>query len=511
MTRKQARKHRSCTLTGSGGALARRISISALVAVLPILVLAVLTTGWRPVLAAAKAKPKPAPVGIAASWLPTSSPITAIPGRAASGKFWVSNDETTPVGIHILEGTVMIGNNGALALKPGPDPRFPGDITYSPHAFRAAPHSTTQIAVTFRVPAGTAPGVYILGFVVVPQIQASGAIRVVNEIDAIVTFQVPGTVSGQMHASFRGSTLHFPGLPPLEFSTHGTDTVRVADTGRSTLWSYNEITVGQASLGAAIVAGHTAGEVGDLRYQVALFFPGRWRDYPVRWHPSGAGVGVAHLQARVYYRLTPSQLVSTSATASVLVVAPWWLLVLTGLEVLALAGTVRRRHKIIAAQVALVASAMFVARPVRRRTAVAHGGMTILVLAVVVASALIGKALVFGPAAALVAAGVSAVALMGRRRSLKQLRSFIVLEAVGVAAVLGSAVVVVLLGLGHINAGWALGAIAGAGAWILGCRLGLQIIRRVAQPLPTEHAAPAGTAAMGDGEMGSDGPEVTPT
>ncbi|MDA8268698.1 MAG: hypothetical protein M0013_10095 [Actinomycetota bacterium] len=55
------------------------------------------------------------------------------------------------------------------------------------------------------------------------------------------------------------------------------------------------------------------------------------------------------------------------------------------------------------------------------------------------------------------------------------------------------------------------GAIAGAGTWVLGCRLGLEFSRRAGSPSVPEGSGADGAAAMGEGAAGSDGPDVAPT
>lgn len=292
-----------------------------------------------------------APIGIQVSFYPTSAPVTAVPGRNATGYFFVTNNGRTPVPIDVLPGNAVPGDNGQLEVTEGPDPAFPDDITYSPQHFTVAPRATVTVRVHVKVPHIPA-GVYIVAFIVRPVV-AGGEINVVNEINAIVTFEVPGASKASLAANWlcpsSGVTcLHVPGLPLLQLSDHGDQTLQVVDDGTSTLYSFNEITAAQSPFGEVVFAGHTSGLPNDLRNGEDLFFPGRYLDYPATWSPSFLGIGIAHLDALVSYHPTDDTLTSVVVTRTVLVVSPWWLLVAALLELLLLVSAFLRCRRVVA-------------------------------------------------------------------------------------------------------------------------------------------------------------------
>lgn len=282
-----------------------------------------------------------APIGITVSFPPTTSPVLAYPGTTAESSFEVTNNESTPVGIRVLPGTVIVGDNGDLVIKPGVERRFRGDVTWTPTAFTAAPHSTTQVQVHVQVPQ-LAPGIYVLGLLVRPDVTSQG-IAVVNQIGALVTFQTPGPTNQRVAARFVDApgTRRVPLLPPVQLSTSVRTTLRVTDVGTSPLYSFSQVTV-ESTPGGADVVGHAAGVPGQLRAPVHLYFPGHYRDTPVVWSPGALGIGAAHASAFVYVHTPNGSLASVRPSTRVLVVSPWWLLVLCGWYAVLLALLVGR-------------------------------------------------------------------------------------------------------------------------------------------------------------------------
>lgn len=283
-------------------------------------------------------------LGLTASWVPTDKPIVATPGTTVTGRFWVTNRGDDPVTVHVKRATALPRDNGRLRLSRAPDPRFPG-VRLSAETLVIAPHATSAVEATVDVPS-LAPGVYILPFVVRPEVTKS-QIVVVTEVSALVTLRVPGKLTEHVRAWFVGGGWRVPGLPLMQLGTYGTQTLRVLDDSPATVSSFNEITVGGGFLGGNTVVHHTTGLPENRRHDTRLFFPNRSRDYQVRWEPPALGIGVGHLKAVVSYHLTPTRLGSVTVTRDVLVIAPWWLLAIALAEGLVLIRVARRARRLL--------------------------------------------------------------------------------------------------------------------------------------------------------------------
>ena len=262
--------------------------------------------------------------------------MTVVPGRTTHGVFWITNETSSTVPVQILPATALPGNNGALVVRTGKDDRFP-DITYTPQSLVAEPGTTTPVTVSVVTPPDLAPGVYLLPAAVRPEPVAHGNVRIQQEIDALVTLKVPGRSRANVQpafvsttASLGGPTSHLPGLPPIQIGTAGREVLRVLDDSPSSFYAYNEITANQSPFGEVVFDGHTTGAPSDLRTPPDLYFPGHWRDYPLTWHTSKLGLGVADLHAYVSYHTTSSTVAEKEVTTRVLVISPWWVFVLFG-------------------------------------------------------------------------------------------------------------------------------------------------------------------------------------
>lgn len=288
--------------------------------------------------------------GLTVSWLPTTAPVQTAPGETSHATIWITNRTKAAIPVSILPATSVPGNNGQLNARRGVDKRF-SDITYSPNEFVAKAGTTTPVKVTVTLPPTFSPGVYlILGIVHPEPPKAEGNIRTQQEIVVPVTFQVPGPIDASLNATFMdaarpsGDTAshRFPGLPQIQIGSAGTKTLRVLNTSPTALYSYSEVMSTQSPWGKAVFDGHTTGAPNDLRMDVALYFPNLYRDYPVSWSPSVLGVGLAQLKAYAAYHPTPSTTKQTSTSTSVLVISPWYLLVIA-LYLLVLLVSVRAR------------------------------------------------------------------------------------------------------------------------------------------------------------------------
>lgn len=267
----------------------------------------------------------PAPLTLTVSWPSPNKPLRAIPGEVVAGKFWVTNPTRRPIGVQVLAAGVSARDNGALRFSSKPSPWL-RVLSISPAAFVAIPGSTTT--VTARVVMGNVPpGVYLAGFVVRPKVTSQN-IAVVNEIGAIVTFEVPGSGHPRLRARLLvpGKSLPFR-LATLQIADHGQVTLRVLDDSATSAFAYEAFEL-SGRPGRPVVIGEVGPAVqqaaGEIREPVALYFPGRYRDLVLRWRPAVLGVGTAMVKGIAYDHLTPTELASVGASATVLVVSPWW-------------------------------------------------------------------------------------------------------------------------------------------------------------------------------------------
>jgi hypothetical protein len=392
-------------------------------------------------------------VGLTVSWLPVATPVTVVPGRTTHGVFWITNETSSAVPVQILPATALPGNNGALVVRTGKDDRFP-DITYTPQSLVAEPGTTTPVTVAVVTPPNLAPGVYLLPAAVRPEPVAHGNVQIQQEIDALVTLEVPGRSQANVQpafvsttASLGGPTSHLPGLPPIQIGTAGREVLRVLDDSPSSFYAYNEITANQSPFGEVVFDGHTTGAPSDLRTPPDLYFPGHWRDYPVTWHASKLGLGVADLHAYVSYHTTSSTVAEKEVMTQVLVISPWWVFVLFGylLVLLAVASRAARR-------LARVPAAE--PRSVGAGRRVWQGLGSLVTGVITLAAAFVGQPAVV-------------VAVAGRRpptRLARWLRGY-VLAATGV--LLFGGVAVCLAGLSSWSGTVAVGVLAGVGVWTL--------------------------------------------
>ena len=235
-------------------------------------------------------------VGITVSWLPASAPTIATPGSTAQSTFWVTNQTATPIPVTVAPATAVPQNNGVLSLMAGADPRF-SSITYDPSSFVAQPKSTTPVLVSVTVPANLSPGDNLVPAIVQPHPpQDSGNIKIVESLVALVTFQIPGVTNAHLQATFLGfprstgggltPVHHVPGLPPVQLATSGSVLLRVLDDSPVAFAAYSEITGTQQPFGSVFFEGHGHGLSSDVRGIPSLYFPGRYRDFTVTWHPS---------------------------------------------------------------------------------------------------------------------------------------------------------------------------------------------------------------------------------
>jgi hypothetical protein len=402
-------------------------------------------------------------VGFTVSWLPTTTPVQATPGETTTGSFYVTNQTTQAIPVAIGSGTAVPGTNGTLEVRPGADARFSA-IVYSPDTFVSQPKTTTTVSVTVTTPKDLAPGIYIVPAIVRPMpSKGPGNIQIQQEIDALVTFQVPGAVNANLKPSFvgpGGSTTvhHVPGLPTIQLGTSGNEVLRIVNDSPSDLYSYNEINATQTPFGNVVFKGHTPGDSHDLRNDVALFFPNLHRDYPMAWHPSSLGIGNAHITAYVSFHPNPGEIAQKSTSVEVLVISPLWtLLPAVVLALLVLLGLRRRKGSP-------------PAEPMRRSLASRIGQVvgSLILAFVALVGAFLSSPMVFAVVSLVGVVGAVALVADGRRRSRPAMANRIaVYEALMGIVLLAGAVSVLLSIVWTLSADIAVGFVASSAVWML--------------------------------------------
>ena len=407
--------------------------------------------------------------GLTVSWQPTTSPVQAIPGQTTKGTFWVTNGTNSAIPVKIHPATAVPGNNGSLAVRSGTDQRFPG-MTYTPSAFTAQPHTTTPVAVTISTPQNLSPGVYLVPAVVQPTApQQTGNIKIEQEIDALVTFQVAGQTEAHVKPSFitpaaqsgSASSFHIPGLPRIQLGTSGSETLRVLDDSPSSFYAYNEVTATQSPFGQVVFEGHTPGDPSDLRTTPDLYFPNRYRDFPVVWSPSSAGIGVAHLHAFVSYHPNAAKIVQTETSTEVLVISPLWILVVAGyLGLLLLWARRRARRQTVADHAAPVERTVL--RTIRQVV-----GSVVMVVVVAAMAFLARPVLLAGVGGVGAVVALVGVATARKRDRLATARRILKYE-IGIAVlILAGIAATVMAGFSKWSGDIAVGILAGAGVWLV--------------------------------------------
>ena len=231
------------------------------------------------------------------------------------------------------------------------------------------------------------------------------------------------------------------------------------DDSPSSFYAYNQVIATRSPIGQVVFKGHLEGDSSTLRTTPALYFPHRYRDFPVVWSPSSVGVGVAHLHATVFYHPSPSTIRQVSTTTEVLVVAPWWVLVLAVYLLLLLAGARRRGRR----QVTAAAAAP------RKRTASGRIGQVVgsaVMILIVVEAAFLSQPVILAAVGVVGALAAAAVVATDRVRDRAGAARWIVrYDLVAALVVLAGVVLTVLAGLSTVSADLAAGLLAGGGIW----------------------------------------------
>lgn len=196
-----------------------------------------------------------------------------------------------------------LGNDGVTGFTPEQDPRFTGKITLSQTQEVIPAGGYVELAVTVAIPAAIIPDIYVLGFLVTPEVTGT-SVRIVNQIGALIAFDVPGSRD-------RTLTAWFVDVPWIMFTNHPSLTVRASSVGKSALQFTSEDTL--SGFGAAT----PAGKRNDPRPVPA----GTHRDLVVPWSIPW-GIGVSEVTTTMLYPKSGSGNAQIVLTHQVIVIKP---------------------------------------------------------------------------------------------------------------------------------------------------------------------------------------------
>lgn len=243
----------------------------------------------------------PAPVGLTVST--AGAPIPAAPGKVTNTWLRIGNNGTESLPVSIAPATVDVGNDGVTRLEALADPLFAGNIVLSATSVTVPALSFTEIQVTITVPETLAPDIYILGFMVTPSV-SGGAVKVLNQVGALISLDLPGPRDQRLEAAFLDAPLfHVTSDPSL--------TVRVRSVGRSALQFTSETTID----------GFGEATPSNIRRSPQLLPASRYRDVTLNWN-SSLGVGIHNVHVRVVYHRTQAETTEQSLTRTVIVLSP---------------------------------------------------------------------------------------------------------------------------------------------------------------------------------------------
>lgn len=267
------------------------------------------------------------PATITVSFPNLYPPITAIPGKVATGTFYVTDPTSRSVSAHIVSSEVVPQNNGMLTMSPKPNPLFVGDVTLSPSVLTVPAHSTVPVDESVRIPKSLAPNVYLVGVLVVPDAVGDG-IKNVGAVGAIMALRVPGLIHNKLTLSWHG-----PGFWDIAGPASGT--IWMMDRGRSDYYAFGQIAT-TASPGNAVPT--------IERVQPSLLLGGKWRATAVALHGGFLGLGLFHVHALFEWWLRPNTTAETQLSHTVLIVPVWALIFLAILILAPMAWLWRQRR-----------------------------------------------------------------------------------------------------------------------------------------------------------------------
>jgi hypothetical protein len=184
--------------------------------------------------AAASAKPVGGPRSLAVSVPP--DPLAIKPGTSAKTLARISNPTNAPVKVTVVSRALSLGNNGKVAIEPGPDPRWSTLVDFPKGVLTIPAESYVDVPLDVRVPAHLQPNLYFVGFLVTPVVTASGSLQVINQIGSFVTIDVPGPRLRKLTALFD--------VPSIVLGSRVSGMLRVANVGPAAVrfWGENDTT-----------------------------------------------------------------------------------------------------------------------------------------------------------------------------------------------------------------------------------------------------------------------------
>lgn len=286
------------------------------------------------------AAPTPAPSTPPAAGLTVSTPagtLPAQPGTIVDTWLRIGNTAKTAISVTILPATVKLENNGVSGFSRQEDPRFAGQITFSTTQASVPANGYIQVDVKVAIPKTLIPDVYVLGFLVTPDATGS-SVRVVNQIGALIAFDVPGSRDRKLIASWTDA-------PWIIFSDHPSLNFRAKSIGKSALQFTSENAInGFAPLTPA-----------DKRNDPLLLPSGLYRDVNVAWTVPW-GFGIDTVSTTLMYPQSQSGNASILLKKTVIVITPLVLMIIGGtllvlaLLIVLLVGRSRRRKRRAAAR-----------------------------------------------------------------------------------------------------------------------------------------------------------------
>jgi hypothetical protein len=184
--------------------------------------------------AAAAAKPVGGPRSLAVSVPP--DPVAIKPGTSAKTLARISNPTNAPVKVTVVSRALSLGDNGKVAIEPGPDPRWSRLVDFPKGVLTIPAESYVDVPLSVRVPAHLQPNLYFVGFLVTPVVTASGSLQVINQIGSFVTIDVPGPRMRKLTALFD--------VPSIVLGSKVSGMLRVANVGPAAVrfWGENDTT-----------------------------------------------------------------------------------------------------------------------------------------------------------------------------------------------------------------------------------------------------------------------------
>lgn len=221
----------------------------------------------------------------------------------------IGNQASDPISVTILPATVKLQNNGASGFGRQEDPRFAGQITFSTTQTSVPANGYIEVAVKVAIPATLIPDIYVLGFLVTPDATGS-SVRVVNEIGALIAFDVPGSRDRKLIASWTDP-------PWIIISDKPTLSFRAKSIGKSALQFTSEDTI----------TGFAPVTPTNKRHDPLLLPSGLYRDITVSWQVPW-GFGVDKVTTTLMYPQSQSGNAQIVLTQTVIVVTPLVLIII---------------------------------------------------------------------------------------------------------------------------------------------------------------------------------------